>query len=252
MTPKNRSPIQVLDRAVWLLEAMAAADQPLSLKVLAADTELHPSTAYRILTALQCHDLVTRDEEAHYRLGPSWQRLGRQVRSQVDIRAVAKPIMNLLRDQTGETVNLTAPEGDQVVYIERAIPNRMMRVEQVIGSRAPLHVTAVGKLMLAESGAEGCRAYARRSGLPRYTPNTLTTQKALWAEVERCAAQGYARDDEEAELGVCCIGVLIRDGGGEAVAGLSLSAPRERLRAEWVALLQEAGRRLSQQIGYPG
>lgn len=158
--------------------------------------------------------------------------------------------MNWLRDQTGETVNLTVREGDEVIYVERAVPNRMMRVEQIIGSRAPLHVTAVGKLMLAENGSADCRAYARRTGLPRYTHNTLTNPRQLLDALKTCHSASYAYDDEEAELGVGCIGVLVRDADGEVVAGLSVSAPRERRRDEWIPLLQEAGTRLSRQLGY--
>jgi hypothetical protein len=82
------------------------------------------------------------------------------------VRAAARPEMEWLRDQVGETVNLTVRQGDEMVYVERVTPNRMMRVEQVVGSRAPLHVTAVGKLMLGEIGAAAIRDYAKRTRLP--------------------------------------------------------------------------------------
>src|SRR3569833_2509910 len=157
---------QVVDRHVRLLEAKDKASEPVSLKYLTADTGLHPSTAFRILAALQQHDLVEKNAGGNYELGRRLLRLAQKVPARNDLREVAKPILNWLRDQTGETVNLTVREGDEVIYVERALPNRMMRVEQIIGSRAPQHVTAVGKLMLAESGDAGCRAYARRTGLP--------------------------------------------------------------------------------------
>ena len=247
---KTKSPgIQVVDRIARLLEGIANARGPVSLKYLAADSGLHPSTAFRILAALQQHDLVEKNGAGHYELGRRLLRLAQKVPARSDLREIAKPILNWLRDQTGETVNLTVREGDEVIYVERAVPNRMMRVEQIIGSRAPLHVTAVGKLMLAEGGAANCRAYARRTGLPPYTVNTLTRQQQLIDAAKRCHAAGYAYDDEEAELGVGCIGVLVRNADGEAVAGLSISAPRERRRDEWIPLLQQAGTRLSQQLG---
>lgn len=242
------SGIQVVDRLVRLLEAIANARGPASLKYLAADTSLHPSTAFRILAALQTHDLVEKNPAGDYELGRRLLRLAQRVPARNDLREIAKPTMTWLRDQTGESINLTVREGDEVIYIERVLPNRMMRVEQVIGSRAPLHVTAVGKLLLGEGSEAHCRDYARRTGLPKYTRNTHTSPETLLADIKTCAARGYARDDEEAELGVGCVGVLLRGPQGEAVAGLSISAPRERLKESWIPLLQEAGRQLSQRL----
>ena len=247
---KNTSTIQVLDRMVWLLDALADSDKAVSLKHLAADTSLHPSTGFRILAAMIAHGLAERDEVGNYRLGHKLLHLAGRVQTPLDIRQEAKTIMEWLRDAAGETVNLTVPEGDEVVYIERALSHRVMRVEQVIGSRAPLHVTAVGKLMLGEGGDAAVRAYARRKGLTRYTENTITRVSALLAEIHCALHQGYALDNEEAELGVGCIGVIVRDSTGSVVAGLSVSAPKERLRVEWVALVVQAGQRLSERLGY--
>lgn len=244
------SSIQVIDRMAHLLDVLAASPEPLSLKILSAETTLHPSTAFRILNALAEHTLVERTANGQYRLGVKLLRYGGRVREEVDLLREAKPIMEWLRSQVGETVNLTVREGDEVVYIERAIPSRMIRVEQVIGSRAPLHVAAVGKLFLAESGAQACKDYARRTGLPKYTSNTLTSHAKLWQQVQTILKQGYALDNEEAELGVGCIGVPVRDSHGVMVAGLSISAPRERRKSSWIPLIQQAGEDLSVRLGY--
>ncbi len=252
MNTETTSSIQVIDRMAALLDALAAQEGSASLKVLAAETGLHPSTAYRILAALIDHDFVGRDELSLYRLGPHLLRLAAKVRAGLDARAVARPEMERLRDQVGETVNLTVREGDEVVYVERVTPKRMMRVEQVVGSRAPLHVTAVGKLMLGEAGAAVVREYARRTRLPAYTANTLVDTRHLLEDIGICTARGYALDNEEAELGVGCIGALVRDASGAAVAGLSVSAPIERRRLDWVPLVQEAASRISARLGYAG
>jgi DNA-binding IclR family transcriptional regulator len=242
--------IQVIDRASDLLEAIARYTRAVSLKVLAAETGLHPSTAFRILASLVAHDFVARDEGGTYRLGPRFLKYAARVRADLDVRALARPEMQRLLETIGETVNLTVREGDEVIYVERALPNRMMRVEQVIGSRAPLHVTAVGKLMLGDAGIEETLAYARRTGLPAFTPRTLNDPERLLAAARQAVQDGYAFDDEEAETGVGCIGVLVRDGSATAVAGLSVSAPIERRRDEWAMLLVEAARRISSQLGY--
>jgi IclR family acetate operon transcriptional repressor len=249
MTNKTSS-IQVIDRMSKLIDAIAQYDVPVSLKILSADTGLHPSTAFRILASMEMHEFVERDESGRYRLGIRFLRLGGRIRSRLDLRQEARGIMAALRDQVGETVNLAVREGDEMVYVERAKSNRMMRVEQVVGSRAPLHVTAVGKLMLGEEGEASCRSYAERTRLPAYTPNTLTDVERLVGGAQRDTAQGYSLDNEEAELGVGCIGVLVRDSRGQAVAGLSVSSPIERRRDEWIPLVMDAARRLSERLGY--
>ena len=249
---KQTSSIQVIDRMALLLNILAKYDDSVSLKILSAESELHPSTTFRILSSLSEHQIVERDDSGYYRLGIKLVHLGSHVRQRVDFRQQALPIMSDLRDQLGETINLTVRENDEVVYVERAISSQMMRVEQVIGSRAPLHVTAVGKLMLAETGEEGCRNYAKRSGLPAYTDQTITDIETLIAKSKQSQRNGFAYDNEEAEKGVGCIGVLIYDNKGEIAGGLSLSAPIERRKDEWIPIVIDAGKRLSESLGYFG
>lgn len=244
--------IQVLERMASLLDAIVLHGNDASLKLLSAETGLHTSTAYRILASLGEIGFVERTAGGNYQLGVKLLQLGGRVAAQVDIRREALPIMEALRDAVGETVNLTVREGDELVYIERSIAKRIMRVEQVIGSRAPLHVTAVGKLMLAELGEAACRRYAQRTGLPGYTANTVTEVESLITIARQALEQGYAYDNQEADLGVGCIGVLIRDASGAVIAGLSISAPIERRQNEWIPLLVEAGQRLSARCGYQG
>jgi IclR family acetate operon transcriptional repressor len=247
MAHSESGSIQVIDRLTALLEAIARHRDPVSLKVLAADTGLHPSTAFRILASAIGNGLVAR-AGSNYRLGIRLLQLGSRVASHQDLRREARPLMEALRDRIGETVNLTVRQGDEVVYLDRALPERMMRVEQRIGSRAPLHVTAVGKLMLGEAGVAACREYARRTGLPGYTRYSLTDEEQLVQHVSGCLRAGFAYDDEEAEAGVGCIGVLVHDSDGAIVAGLSISAPIERRRDEWVEELKATAQALSKRL----
>jgi DNA-binding IclR family transcriptional regulator len=249
-TQDGSNSIQVIERLARLLDVIAAHDEPVSLKILSAETGLHPSTSFRILSSLAEQGFVKRTTRGNYQLGIKLMQLGNKVNESVDIRRIAFPLMEQLRDQLGETVNLTVREGDEVVYIERTLAKRMIRVDQVIGSRAPLHVTAVGKLMLGEQGEAACRSYAKRSKLPAFTVNTLTTVTSLLKECNSAIKHGYAFDNEEAELGVGCIGTLIRDSSGQVIAGLSVSAPIERRREEWIGQIMETGMQISRQLGY--
>jgi DNA-binding IclR family transcriptional regulator len=244
------SSIQVIARLAQLLDVIAAHEEPVSLKILSAETGLHPSTAFRILASLAEQGFVERTTRGNYQLGIKLMQLGSRVRSGVDIRKIALPLMEKLRDQLDETVNLTVREGDEIVYIERSLAKRMIRVEQVIGSRAPLHVTAVGKMMLGDQGEVACRSYAKRSKLPAYTVNTHTRITALLQDCITAVKRGYALDNEEAELGVGCIGTLVRDAGGNVVAGLSVSSPIERRKEDWIAQVMETGEQLSMLLGY--
>jgi DNA-binding IclR family transcriptional regulator len=247
---ESSNSIQVIDRLAKLLDVIAIHEDPVSLKILSAETGLHPSTAFRILSSLAEQGFVERTTRGNYQLGVKLMQLGSRVSAGVDIRKIALPLMEKLRDQLGETVNLTVREGDEVVYIERSVAKRMIKVEQVIGSRAPLHVTAVGKLMLGVQGEVACNSYAKRSKLPAYTKNTHTKIATLLQDSLASAQRGYSYDNEEAELGVGCIGTLVRDASGHVVAGLSVSAPIERRRDEWVTQVMETALEISKQLGY--
>ncbi|OMH36172.1 IclR family transcriptional regulator [Motiliproteus sp. MSK22-1] len=249
-SPKPESRIQVIDRAALLLDAISRYSKPVRLKVLSADTGLHPSTAHRILHSLIANRFVDRDASGDYRLGQRLLQLSNRLHTDIDLRALSLPHMEKLRDKLGETVNLTIREGDVVIYFERVAPNRMMHVHQVVGSRAPLHVTAVGKLMLGMAGMDEIRSYAQRTNLPAYTRNTLSSLSSLEEECMKSIEQGYALDNEEAEIGVGCIGVLLFDSSNNVTAGLSVSAPIERRKDAWVNDILEAGEAISSQLGY--
>lgn len=246
-SPPVKSSVQVIDRLCTLLDALAQEGGSTSLKVLSAVTGLAPSSAFRILAAAQSNGLIVRDEAGQYRFGGRLRDWARLVHGRVDLRAIAHPVMVWLRDQVQETINLSIRQGDEVLYVERVLSPRMMRVEQVIGSRAPLHTTAVGKLMLAEQGADWTRAYAQRTGLPALTAQTFHDFGQLWEAAESALQEGYARDDEEAETGVGCLGVLLHT-PLPWNSGLSISAPVERRRDHWIPLLQEAARRIEKRL----
>ena len=246
-----KSSIQVIERMMSLLGALARHATPVNLKQLATETRLHPSTAHRILAVMVDSRIVDRIEPGTYRLGIRLLELGSLVKSRISVRQEALPFMQSLHQELGETVNLSVRHDDEVVYIERtAGSNSMMRVVQIIGARAPLHITAVGKIFLAEDGPEKCADYARRTGLPRFTDNTLTDAGSLARELEKVSRQGYAFDNEEAEKGVSCIGAGIYNDEGRLVAGLSVSAPADRLNRAWSTQLRQIADKISRAVGH--
>ncbi len=242
--------VQVIRRMASLLDELAGREGSVHLKTLAHAAGLHASTAHRILTTLIDIGYVERTRAGQYQLGVRLLQLGNRVRMHVDLRRDALPVMEALRDLVGETVNLCVREGDDVVYIERVSGTRNMRVELVIGGRAPLHVTAVGKLFLAEEGDDAVAGFAERTGLPPYTPASVRDANRLTELIGLAREQGYSTDRQETESGVACLGVPVRDASGRMVAGLSISAPAERLQETWIPALQAAGARLSERLGH--
>jgi DNA-binding IclR family transcriptional regulator len=177
--------------------------------------------------------------------------LGNLVKSRLNVRDAALVPMRELHKLTQQPVNLSMRQGDEIVYIERAYSERSgMQVVRAIGGRAPLHLTSVGKLFLAVDDPQRVRAYATRTGLSGHTKNSLTQLPALERELAKVRLYGNARDNEELELGVRCMAAGIYDDQGALVAGLSISAPAERLEEQWLAKLQTTAREISTTLGY--
>src|SRR5690606_8070160 len=144
---ESKNSIQVIRRMMKLLDVLAQSPNAVSLKVLAASAELHPATAHRILTAMVNDHMVERVDQGSYRLGMRLLELGNLVKSRISVREQALPLMRELHALTNEAVNLSVRRGDEIVYIERSSSGRqLMRVVNIIGDHAPLHITAVGKL----------------------------------------------------------------------------------------------------------
>lgn len=243
--------VQVLARAFAILDVLALHQEPVSLKIVSEKTGLHPSTAHRILNDLASGRLVDRPESGTYRLGMRLLELGNLVKARLDVRDAALVPMRELHQLTQQPVNLSMRQGDEIVYIERAYSERSgMQVVRAIGGRAPLHLTSVGKLFLANDDIQRVRSYATRTGLIGHTRNSITEVSVLERELSTVLALGTARDDEELEVGVRCMAAGIFDDQGILVAGLSISAPADRLEESWLDHLRTTARDISIALGY--
>jgi DNA-binding IclR family transcriptional regulator len=159
--------------------------------------------------------------------------------------------MRALHELTGQPVNLSLRQGDEIVYVERVFSERSgMQVVRAIGGRAPLHLTSVGKLFLAHDEAALLKDYAERTKLSGHTRNSISDLKRLERELSTVLALGTARDDEELELGVRCMAAGIFDDQGALVAGLSISAPADRLEDVWLDQLKRTALAISSALGY--
>lgn len=243
--------IQVIERMISLLDTLAAYPDPVSLKELSSATGLHPSTAHRILNDLVVKRFVDRGEGGTYRLGMRLLELGNIVKSRLNVREAALDFMRALHRKTHQTINLSVRQGDEIVYIDRSFSERSgMQVVRAIGGRAPLHLTSTGKLFLSADDAKQVRAYATRTGLAGHNKNSITDLARLERELSLVRARGYARDNEELELGVRCMAAGIHDDSGKLIAGLSISAPSDRLQEEWLEDLVNTANEISSMLGH--
>ncbi|HEY0858485.1 MAG TPA: IclR family transcriptional regulator [Albitalea sp.] len=251
-TSEAKTPtIQVLERTFSLLDVLASYQDPVSLKTISEQTGLHPSTAHRILNDLAIGRFVDRPEAGSYRLGMRLLELGNLVKARLDVRDAALGPMRELHKLTHQPVNLSMRQGDEIVYIERTYSERSgMQVVRAIGGRAPLHLTSVGKLFLAHDDPQRVRAYATRTGLAGHTRNSITSLPTLERELSKVLHSGTARDDEELELGVRCMAAGILDDQGKLVAGLSISAPADRLEEAWLERLKATAAQISAALGH--
>lgn len=242
--------VQVIERMFNLLEVLASKEEPVSLKEISEKTGLHPSTAHRILNDLTIGRFVDRPEAGSYRLGMRLLELGNLVKARLSVRDAALVPMRELHKQIQQPVNLSVRQGDEIVYVERAYSERSgMQVVRAIGGRAPLHLTSVGKLFLADDEPQRVRAYATRTGLAGNTRNSLTQLPSLERELALCRQAGLARDNEELEMGVRCMAAGIYDDQNKLVAGLSISAPADRIDESWVHKLRSTAAEISSALG---
>ncbi len=243
--------IQVIERMFSLIEVLASREEAMQLKDISERTGLHPSTTHRILNDLTCGRFVDRPEAGTYRLGMRLLELGNLVKARLSVRDAALVPMRELHRLTQQPVNLSVRQGDEIVYVERALSERSgMQVVRAIGGHAPLHLTSTGKLFLATDDVQRVRAYATRTGLPGHTRNSITQLPLLERELGRARQLGVAYDNEELELGVRCMAAGIHDDQGNLIAGLSISAPADRLDESWLPKLKQTAQDISAALGW--
>jgi IclR family acetate operon transcriptional repressor len=210
---------------------MADAGGVIGLSQLAADARLPLPTIHRLVRTLVDLGYVRQEASRQYSLGPRLIRLG-ETTSRMLARW-ARPHMERVVAELGESVNLAMLDGDQVVYVGQVMASQnSMRMFTEVGRRVHPHSTAVGKAIMAEMDPLEVRALVSRTGMPARTEHTITTPEALAEELARTRERGYALDEGEQELGVRCIAVAVPD-APQRIA-LSLSGPLPRMTDEVV------------------
>ncbi len=242
------SGVQSLQRAFELLEHLADTGGEASLSELAASSGLPMPTIHRLIRTLVALGYVRQNLNRRYALGARLIRLGEN--ASLQFGTWARPLLAELVDAVGETANLAVLERDEVVYVAQVPSRHSMRMFTEVGRRLLPHGTGVGKAMLAQLPAEEARALLGRTGMPAYTEHTHTEVEPFLTHLAEIAAQGYALDESEQELGVRCIAVSVD--GAPTPAAVSVSGPEGRLTKEAVSriapVVQRIATALSEQL----
>jgi DNA-binding IclR family transcriptional regulator len=220
-------------RALSLLERIARADGPMTLREATDGSGLPKPTVYRMLAMLEHAGLLLRESDGR-RLspGPRLTRFALDVLLNAAARAPRHAILKALAQTVGETVNLTMLDGAEVVYLDRVETAWPLRMTLQPGSRVPLHCTASGKLLLASLPAARQRRLVATLALERYTDRTLIDATALEAELARIRRAGFATDNEEYVAGLVCVAVPVTLNRGRAAACIAVHAPLARMPLE--------------------
>jgi IclR family acetate operon transcriptional repressor len=227
--PRPQYPIESVDNALRLL-LMFRDRGEIRLSEAREALGVAQSTAHRLMAMLAYHDFVRQDPGSRaYRAGPALVDVGLSVVRAMDIRAIARPFLENLMQQVGETVHLATLEGPGARFLDAVESEHALRVAGRTGRVLPAHATSVGKAMLAAlPDAELDRIYPSET-LPAQTARTITDKSALRAELGRVRKRGYASNAGESEEGVSSIGVAVVNSSGRPVAAVSVAAPVSRM-----------------------
>jgi IclR family KDG regulon transcriptional repressor len=242
-------------RALAVLESLSRS-RSVGLEELSREINLAKPTAYRFLLTLQELGYARRDEGDRWAMTLKAFNVGSRALDHIDLYSAARPVADALADELGETVHMGVLEGDSAVYVLKVESRYTIRMFSRVGRRIPLYCTAIGKVLLAYSGHLERKAALKGVRLVALTPHTITTRSVLEAELKRIKAQGFARDAEEHEEGIRCIGAPIFDRDGLVTAALSVSWPLFRYESgkegEKAAAIAAAAGRVSDILGYEG
>jgi DNA-binding IclR family transcriptional regulator len=221
------------ERSLRILTLLASEGRTLSLADVAARLGLPKGTAHRLCSQLQAAGFLARGvDERSYSVGPALRRLALDTLTHGVERGLRHEVLAELVAQVGETCNFTTLDGASVLYLDRVEASWPLRLTLDVGSHVPLHCTASGKLLLAQMPADARDALIAELPLPRMTRNTIVSPKALRAECELIARQGYAADREEFIAGLIAIAVPVRAADGVARAAIAVHAPVARMTLE--------------------
>lgn len=251
---KQQKIIGSVQRAIDILDLFNRQTQELGVTDIARALDLPKSTAAGLILTLEHNDYLDQNSATRkYRLGFKLAERAGVFLDQFDLRRVAVPILEELRDTSNESINLAIRDGKYVTYIERMLGSNMLGMRSEIGKRELIHGTALGKAMLAFLPTKELNQFFADYDFKAVTPHTITDPRVFINELQETLVRGFAIDNQENELGGRCVAAPVFDYQGTPVAAISISVPIQRFPEnkipEFGEMVNQAARAISMQLG---
>ena len=243
-------------RALDILETLLRCDEPLGVAEIAKTLSIPRSTTYGIVNVLcDARYLEWFSDGSKLFLGPKLLELGTAYRSKIDLLKSGAPVVQELRDATGETVQLSVLDADMLLVLMKEEGSHPVRIISRVGSRVPVNWAAGGRLIVSDLGDAELRRLLRQTVRASPTGKANLDIELLIRQVRRARQQGYSTELGEANDHAGCVAAPVIDASGHCIAAISIAAPEQRLkqtnRARLIAAVREAARQLSQRLGCP-
>ena len=232
--------VGVISKVLRILEALQGSSAGLGLKAICDRTGIHKSTAHRFLKHLERERYLIRTEAGAYLIGPRLSQLSARGNQEATLQAVARPILWELWKSTQETVNLAVLDQRTALYVDVIESPHEFRLSSRVGTRRSVHVTALGKALVAFLPSETQETILDSIAFQAATPRTIGNLVQFRQELEKVRREGYAVDDEEAVQGARCVSAPILNSAGEPIAAVSVSGPVTRVSPNLVNALAGA------------
>ncbi len=241
-------------KAIKILETLSKG-KPLGISEISKELEIPKSSVHSILQTLESERFVEKNiDTLKYNLGTSLIELGYSAQNELAICRISKPYLNGINQETDETVHLTLLDNDEVLYVGCVESIKTVRAHAIIGLRAPLYCTSVGKAIMAYLHEDHIERIIREKGLEKRTDHTITERDKLIDDLEKTRERGYSIDNMEIEDHLTCLGAPIMNGQGEVFASISISGPTGRLPVELVrqygTMIRDVADQISRKLGF--
>jgi DNA-binding IclR family transcriptional regulator len=255
MSNESDRGVQSVDRALTVLSLLAQHGE-LGVTEIAANLGVHKSTAFRLVTTLELHDVVEQNaDRGKYRLGVGVLRLAGAATARLDLVQESRPICSKLAAAVGETINIAVLSGREALYLDQVAGSSALQLHNWAGQRIPLHATSNGKVLLAHVPPERWEELTA-GRLERFTDATITALADLRTELDLVRARGYAVAVDELEIGLTAVAAPVRGADGAVIASVSASGPTFRMPdsrlPEVCAEVTGAAEQISRRLGWHG
>lgn len=247
--------VQVIDRALDILEILSLEREGLGVTEIGARLGLHKSTVHRIISALAERGYIEKQpRNSIYKIGLKLIEISSVYLNNVELKTEARPYLNELTRKLGITSHIAILDGRDAVYIDKVDTHSSIRLYSQIGKRIPVHSSGLGKSLLAGLSDLQLEEYLKNYEFNKYTKNTITNKEDLIKQIMLVRKKGWSVDNEEHDDEIRCIASPILDYRGKVIAALSVAGPKDIVsgdRDEEIGeIVKLAAREISKRMGY--